>query len=40
MTRLRPNDGCVQLSAGDMYVVPNGVEHKPCAHNDIKILFV
>ena len=30
----------VKLSEGEMYVVPKGVEHKPCAENECKILVV
>ena len=33
-------DGVVELSAGEMFVVPKGVEHKPCAENECKILVV
>ena len=32
--------GQVELSQGEMYVVPKGVEHKPCAENECKILVV
>ena len=30
----------VELSEGDMYVVPKGAEHKPCAENECKVLLV
>ena len=30
----------VKLSKGEMYVVPKGVEHKPCAENECKILVI
>ena len=30
----------VELSEGDMFVVPKGVDHKPCAENECKILVV
>lgn len=33
-------DGSVSLSAGEMFVVPKGVEHKPVANNECKILLV
>ena len=33
-------DGIVDLSEGEMYVVPRGVEHKPCAENECKILVI
>ena len=30
----------VKLVKGEMYVVPKGVDHKPCAENECKILVV
>ncbi len=33
-------DGSVQLSAGEMFVVPKGVEHKPMANSECKVLLV
>ena len=33
-------DGIVELSEGEMFVVPKGVEHKPCAESECKILVV
>jgi mannose-6-phosphate isomerase-like protein (cupin superfamily) len=33
-------DGEVKLSQGEMFVVPKGVEHKPCAEEECKILVV
>jgi mannose-6-phosphate isomerase-like protein (cupin superfamily) len=33
-------DGQVSLSAGEMYEVPKGVEHKPCAAKECHILLV
>ena len=33
-------DGSVKLSKGEMYVVPRGVEHKPCAEKECKILVI
>ena len=33
-------DGRVDLSAGDMYVVPRGLEHKPVAQNECSIMLV
>ena len=32
--------GEVKLSEGEMFVVPKGVEHKPCAENECKILVI
>ena len=37
---LKFRDSEVKLSKGEMYVVPKGVEHKPCAENECKILVV
>jgi len=33
-------DDKVELSAGEMYVVPKGVEHKPFAKEECKIMFI
>ena len=33
-------DGKVELNAGEMYVVPKGVMHKPHAENECKIMLV
>lgn len=33
-------DGAVELSAGEMFVVPKGVEHKPVAANECQVLLV
>ena len=33
-------DGLVELSAGEMYVVPKGVMHRPYAENECKIMLV
>lgn len=33
-------EGKVTLSAGDMYVVPKGVEHKPIAEKQCKVMLV
>ena len=30
----------VELNEGEMYVVPKGVEHKPCAEAECKIMLV
>ena len=30
----------VELNEGEMYVVPKGVEHKPCAETESKIMLV
>ena len=33
-------DDVVELSEGEMFVVPKGVEHKPCAEKECKILVI
>jgi len=33
-------DGRVEMKAGEMFVVPKGVEHKPTASNECKIMVV
>lgn len=38
--RIDFRDGAVHLSAGEMFVVPKGVEHKPCAEREVKLLLV
>jgi len=38
--RLDFRDGAVQVNAGEMYVVPKGVEHKPYADSEVKILLI
>ena len=35
---LKFRDGEVRLNAGEMFVVPKGVDHKPCAEKECKIL--
>lgn len=38
--RIDFRDGCVNLSDGEMFVVPKGVEHKPSAENEVKVLLI
>ncbi|KFZ30403.1 cupin [Pseudidiomarina salinarum] len=38
--RIDFRDGYVSLSEGEMYVVPKGVEHKPYAENEAKVLLI
>jgi len=38
--RINFKDGHVTLSEGEMYVVPKGVEHKPYAENEAKVLLI
>lgn len=38
--RIDFRDGCVRLGAGEMFVVPKGVEHKPFAEKEVKLLLI
>jgi len=38
--RIELRDGHVDLKAGEMFVVPRGVEHKPFAEKECKIMLV
>jgi mannose-6-phosphate isomerase-like protein (cupin superfamily) len=38
--RIDFRDGAVRLRAGEMYVVPKGVEHKPFAEREVKLLLI
>lgn len=33
-------DGSIELRAGQMAVVPKGVEHRPCAQGEVKLLLI
>ena len=38
--RIDFRDGAVRLGAGEMFVVPRGVEHKPYAEHEVKLLLI
>src|SRR5262249_45618561 len=38
--RIAVPDGAVHLSAGEMFVVPKGIEHKPYAEQEVKLLLI
>ena len=38
--RIDFRNGAVNVRAGEMFVVPKGVEHKPCAENEVKLLLI
>jgi mannose-6-phosphate isomerase-like protein (cupin superfamily) len=40
MLRIDFRDGAVRVSAGEMFVVPRGVEHKPYAEHEVKLLLI
>ena len=38
--RIDFRDGAVEIGAGEMFVVPKGVEHKPYAAREVKLLLI
>ena len=38
--RIDFRDGVVYVAAGEMFVVPKGVEHKPYAEHEVKLLLI
>ena len=38
--RIDFRDGSVSLGPGEMFVVPKGVEHKPFAENEVKLMII
>jgi len=38
--RIDFRDGAVLVSEGEMFVVPKGVEHKPYAEHEVKLLLI
>ena len=38
--RIDFRDGAVSISAGEMFVVPKGVEHKPYAESEVSLLLI
>jgi mannose-6-phosphate isomerase-like protein (cupin superfamily) len=38
--RIDFRDGTVHLSPGEMFVVPRGTEHKPCAESEVRLLLI
>ena len=38
--RIDFRDGAVEIAAGEMFVVPKGVEHKPYAEREVKLLLI
>ena len=38
--RIEFRDGAVALQAGEMFVVPRGVEHKPVAETECRIMLI
>ena len=38
--RIEFRDGHVVVNRGEMYVVPAGVEHRPCAESEVRMLLI
>lgn len=38
--RIDFRDGAVHIGPGEMYIVPKGVEHKPYAEHEVKLLLI
>jgi mannose-6-phosphate isomerase-like protein (cupin superfamily) len=38
--RIDFRDGAVHVSVGEMFVVPKGIEHKPYAEQEVKLLLI
>ena len=38
--RIDFRDGAVYVSSGEMFVVPRGVEHKPYAEQEVKLMLI
>ena len=38
--RIDFRDGSVDISTGEMYVVPKGIEHKPYAEQEVRLLLI
>ena len=38
--RIEFEEGSLELEEGEMYVVPKGVRHKPCADSECKVMVV
>src|SRR5512144_2205833 len=38
--RIDFRDGAVRVYAGEMFVVPKGVEHKPYAEHEVRLLLI
>ncbi|MDE3200918.1 MAG: cupin domain-containing protein [Acidobacteriota bacterium] len=38
--RIDFRDGAVEIGPGELFVVPKGVEHKPYAENEVKLMLI
>lgn len=38
--RIDFRDGAARVSAGEMFIVPKGIEHKPFAEREVKLLLI
>src|SRR5579863_5985498 len=38
--RIDFRDGAIQIGPGEMFIVPKGVEHKPYAEHEVKLMLI
>jgi mannose-6-phosphate isomerase-like protein (cupin superfamily) len=38
--RIDFRDGAVQIGPGEMFIVPKGIEHKPYAEHEVKLMLI
>ena len=38
--RIDFRDGAVQIAAGELFIVPKGIEHKPYAAKEVKLMLI
>ena len=38
--RIDFRDGTVRIGPGEMFIVPKGIDHKPCAEHEVKLLLI
>ena len=38
--RIDFRDGAVQIGAGELFIVPKGIEHKPYAAKEVKLMLI
>lgn len=38
--RIDFRDGAVEIGPGELFIVPKGLEHKPCAEHEVKLMLI
>jgi mannose-6-phosphate isomerase-like protein (cupin superfamily) len=38
--RIDFRDGAVQIAVGELFIVPKGIEHKPYAAKEVKLMLI